>query len=246
MKKGTEIGFVLKETLGAVIIILSAVWLFFDSVLGVVPLLPYALYLVYRTAVRAGRRRRAAVTREFKDVLASIGSALEAGDSAERAVIGAAGNMLVLYGEESYMVNELRRMQDGLALGKNIEDMILRFAEETKVKEIENFADVFAVAKRSGGNLLRLVRYASRDLYEKTELAREIEGVIQSTVTECAVMKIMPLAILFYLKLCAGGFLSVLYDSPVGRGIMCLTAAAYFGLSEYATYIADMAVGEET
>ena len=244
-EKKQEYWFIAGEAVKGILLLIVSAYLFFDSPLGIIPLLPYACYLVYKTAKKAGRRQRNILTVQFKDVLAALSSALEAGDGIERAVSSARADMVVMYGGDSYMVRELSAMEEGLAVGKTIEEVVSEFAAGTHVKEIENFADVFVIAKRSGGNLMRLVRSASSDLYEKTELKREIEGVVQSTVTECSVMKLMPPAILLYMRICAGSFLAVLYDTPAGRLVMCLTVFVYLLMSEYAEHLVRAALEEE-
>jgi len=235
--------FVLKEIAKSCAVIALSSYLFFDSFFGVIPLLPYGVYSIYKISRKAGERQRQILITQFKDVLGALRSALEAGISFEQAIPVAREDIVVLYGPKSFMAKELSKMEAGLRLGKNVEEVVLDFAGETKVAEIENFADLFCAAKRTGGNIIKLTRAASRDLYEKVELKREIEGVIQSMVTESNVMKLMPLVILTYMRLCAGEFMKVLFVTALGKVTMCIIAVLYFVMVEYAERLVASAGG---
>ena len=233
--------FVIAETVKTAAVILLCAWLFFDSVFGLLPLIPYAVFSVYKIARTTGDRQRNIVTEQFKDVLACMLTALEAGYSVEKSVGSAKADMTIMYGSDAYMVRELEKMERKLGLGENIEDIFEAFAGHTGIREIENFADVFVVAKRSGGDIIRLLRMANRDLYEKIELKREVESVIASVLTESAVMKLMPPAILLYMRVFSAQMISVLYESVPGRIIMCVVAALYFVFAEYTERLAVQA-----
>lgn len=231
--------FVFTESLKSLLIYFLSAWLFFDSVYGLIPLLPYAVFSIYRVARKTGQRQRELVTVQFKDVLGCMLTALEAGYSAEKSVESARTDMAILHGNKAYMVKELEKMERRLGLGENLEDIFMEFASYTGIREIENFADVFVVAKRSGGDIISLIRSANRDLYEKIEMKREVEGVIASVVSESTVMKFMPLLIIFYMKVFSAPLISVLYETALGRIVMSLTALLYFCFAEYTERLVD-------
>ena len=233
MENGNNYVFIVSETVKSLLMLILSAWLFFNSPLGLVILAPYAVFSVYRIARKNGERQRDELIIQFKDALGSLQTSLEAGESIEAAIYSAKNDLLVMHGPDAFMVREFSNMERRLSLSENIEDIFMDFAEKTRVREIENFADVFLVAKRSGGDIIALIKDANRSLYDKIELRREIEGIIASTVTECMVMKYMPLAILLYLRLFSGSFMAPLYATAPGKLCMMLVCLLYFVFCEY-------------
>ena len=226
-------GYILIEAIKSLLLLIMAAFLFFNSYFGLILLSPYVLFLVYRIARKAGERQRRLLIRYFKDMLSCMLTALEAGYSVERSMASVRNDMSIMHGEKCYMVKEIVAMEARLDIGENIEDIFRDFAEKTRIKEIEYFADVFSVAKRSGGDIISLIRAANKDLYEKLELRREIESIISSIVTQSTIMKLMPLLILLYMRLFSGSFLDPLYRTAIGRLVMIVVAILYFVLAEY-------------
>ena len=225
--------YILTEALKSFFLYMLAAFLFFNSFLGLILMSPYVLFSVYRIARKAGERQRRLLISNFKDMLSCLLTALEAGYSVEKAMSSVRNDMSVMHGEKCFMVKELVKMEARLGIGENIEDIFRDFADRTRVKEIEYFADVFSVAKRSGGDIISLIRAANRDLYEKLVLRREIESIISSVVTQSTIMKLMPLLILLYMRLFSGSFLNPLYHTAMGRLAMMVVAILYFALAEY-------------
>lgn len=233
------IGFVLSYILKNLLIILASAFLFFDSVLGVIILFPYVIYLFFKFRKKYRKKAGEVMVIQFRDTLGCMQTAMEAGETIEKSITLAKKDMEVMYGKGAAMVLSLEKMERRLDLSENIEDIIEDFANETDVKEIINFSDVFSVAKRSGGNILQLIRAATSDMYEKIEMKREIDGIIAANRNECMIMRLMPLGILAYFKLFSSSFISFLYDNSLGKLIMIAVAVLYFGLSEYGENIID-------
>lgn len=229
--------YILFELIKVISFILLSAYLFFDSVWGIVMILPYGIFLLYKIKGKFREYIKAKYVFRFKDTLGCIQTALEAGYSIEKAIAAAGRDMRIMYGDGAYMVTELEQMERKLDLSRNIEAVIEEFAQKTEVREIINFSELFTAAKRSGGDLISLVRSAAGVLGEKLEMRREVEGIISANRTECLVMKAMPPAILLYFRIFAPAFLEPLYETAVGRSAMIVLAAVYFAMSEYAEVI---------
>ncbi len=225
--------YILIEAIKSLLLLIMAAFLFFNSFWGLIILSPYVLFSVYRIARKAGERQRRLLIRYFKDMLSCLLTALEAGNSVETAIEPVKNDMTVMHGEKCYMVKELTAITARLNIGENIEDIFRDFAAKTRIKEIEYFADVFSVAKRSGGDIISLIRAANKDLYEKLELRRETWSIISSVVTQSTIMKLMPLLILLYMRLFSGNFLDPLYRTAIGKLCMMAVAFLYFALVDY-------------
>ncbi len=234
-----KIGFVFSYILKNSLIVLASAFLFFDSVLGVIILFPHIIYLFLKFRKKYRKKSGDIMVIQFRDTLGCMQTAMEAGETVEKSISLAKKDMEVMYGKGAAMVLSLEKMERRLDLSENIEDIIEDFANDTDVKEIINFSDVFSVAKRSGGNILQLIRAATSDMYEKIEMKREIDGIIAANRNECMIMRLMPLGILAYFKLFSASFISFLYEGALGKMIMIAVAGMYFCLSEYSENIID-------
>ncbi len=231
--------FIIFEALKVLLLIPALAWLFFDEPVGTVIILPYGIYLLLKIKGKHRRFMREKYLFQFKDALGCLLTALEAGYSIEKAVVSAKQDIGTMYGSDACMFSELQLMERKLSLGQNVESVIEEFAIKTEVPEIIGFSDIFSAAKRSGGNLIGLMRSAVKDIYEKTETRREIESIISANRTECLIMQLMPPAILLYFKAFSPGFLDPLYATALGRLAMVVLAAVYFFMCEYGKRITE-------
>ena len=95
---------------------------------------------------------------EFREVMTGISSALNAGYSVENSFKEAKMDLLLLYGNNSVMVKELDIINSKLMLNQPLENVLMEFARRCEVEDINNFAEVFQTAKRTGGNLIDIAR----------------------------------------------------------------------------------------
>ena len=116
-----------------------------------------------------------------------------------------------------------------------IEGLILDFATRTGVEDILSFAEVFRFAKRSGGDMVKIIDTTVRHMKEKQETMQEIEILIAAKRMEQKVMGVIPIFILAYLRLTSDGYLDILYGNPVGIIFMSCALGAYL----FATYMAE-------
>ena len=52
------------------------------------------------------------------------------------------------------------------------------YAERTQIEEIQEFADVFGIAKKTGGNLTEIIGETANAIGEKIEVNKEIQVVL--------------------------------------------------------------------
>ena len=156
---------------------------------------------------------------EFREVMTGISSALNAGYSVENSFKEAKMDLLLLYGNNSVMVKELDIINSKLMLNQPLENVLMEFARRCEVEDINNFAEVFQTAKRTGGNLIDIARSSADKISNKIETSREIRTMVSGKRMEGRIMALMPLAIIIYFWISSPGFLDCLY-APAGRPIM--------------------------
>lgn len=209
---------------------LSAViaYLFYDSLWGMLPA-PAVYALLRRSCAASGlERRQKELAKEFLDVLRTVSASLLAGLSMENAWREAQKEIGILYGEQSIMGRELAEINHSVRVSVPLERLLEDLAQRSGNADIAGFAEVFAFAKRSGGDFVAIMEATARHIRARYETEREIQVLVASRRMEQKIMNGMPILILAYLKVTSAGFLDVLYRNPAGALFMsgCLLAYA--------------------
>ena len=123
-------------------------------------------------------------------------------------------------------MRELDEINHSVALNLPIEKLLDQFADRSGNADIMSFAEVFAFAKRSGGNFASIIEDTTEHMRARHDTEREIQILVASRKLEQRVMNVVPLFILAYLKLTSGDFLASLYGNLFGVFFMtgCLVA----------------------
>lgn len=211
--------------------------LFFDSAWSLLFLLPVLGYEIHYQELQQKDRERLLLTEQFKDGLQCLLASLEAGYSVENSFLHAAGDIRMMYAEREPIVREFDRIRRQLGNGQNIEELLLQMGERNDSEDIRNFATVFVTAKRTGGDIISVIRSVTNDIYRKNEIRKEIQTVVYAKEFEANIMKAMPYAILLYFRVFSPGFLDPLYSGLFGRIVMGGVFLGYYVLGKLADRI---------
>ena len=130
-------------------------------------------------------------------------------------------------------VSERDRYREGVSLQTQlrvsvpVEELLLSLGDRSGIEDVENFAAVFYTAKRTGGDMNRIIQTSARMLGDKIDVRKEIETTLAAKKAEQMIMSLMPAGIILYLKLTSPGFLSVLYGNLFGMCAMTLCLGIY-------------------
>lgn len=208
-------------------LILLTAYLFYHSWIAAVCLLPLILPWCRMRKDEYMRRRSEELTLQFREALGSLITAMRAGYSAENAVRECWKEMQFQYGVDAAICTELAKIVAGLENRIPIEDLFATFAERTQVEEIEEFAQVFAIAKQSGGNMIEVLSRTSRLITQRIDAEEEIEVLLSNRKMEQRIMNAVPYIIILYISLTNKGFFDVLYHSAAGILFMTACLAVY-------------------
>ena len=162
-----------------------------------------------------------------------MASALKAGYSVENAIREAGRDISPVYSEEKRIRKEFERMERQMDMNMSAEEVLQGFAERTGQEDIENFVNVFAAAKKSGGDSIAIIRDAVKIISGKIDTEKEIQTMLASKKLEFDIMCAVPFVIILYMKLTFGDFLSVLYGNMAGAAIMSICICVYMGAYVY-------------
>lgn len=207
-------------------------YLFFCSWTAFVILLPGAVVFLrdQKRSLQAKRARE--MTRQFLDGIQMIAASLQAGYSAENSLREALRELQKVYEPDAFIVREFRFMNAQIEMSRNMEELFWNFGKRSAVEDIRSFAEVFLTAKRSGGDLLAVIRNTTSCIRQKQETMQEIETCLSGKMMEQNIMSLIPILILAYIRLTSPEFLSAMYGNTTGVTVMgccfAVYAAAYF------------------
>lgn len=176
-----------------------------------------------------GERAREELTVQFRECILAVSTLLGAGYSVENAFLECGQDMALMYGQDALICGELKVLRRGLHINIPLEELLADFGERSGCEEIVQFAEVFAIAKRSGGNLAEIIKSSAELIGRRAEVKREIETLLSGRRMELNIMKLMPFAILVYIGTANPGYFNILYAGWYGRLIMTGCLIAYIG-----------------
>lgn len=201
--------------------------LFYKNIVGMVLLSPLIILYLKKKKVDLKQKRKWHLNIQFRDGINSLSAALSASYSAEHAFIEAIKDLKRIYPKGAMIIKEFNYLSNRIQMNIPIEKALSDFGERSGVEDIINFAEVFSTAKRTGGDLIQIIRNTSNMISDKLEVKREIMSLIAAKKFEASIMKVVPLGILCYLSLSSPGFLDPLYNNLFGILVMTILLSIY-------------------
>lgn len=180
---------------------------------------------------------------QFKEAIQILSASLNAGYSMENAVASCFKELELMYGLDGLITKEFAYMARQMELNRPIETLMSEFAARSGLEEVENFARIFAIAKRSGGRLVPIINHTVQVMNDRFQVKEELRTLTASRKFEQKIMSLMPFLIILYIDGTSPGFFTVMYTTLTGRVVMSGCLGVY-GLSCYlAGKILDIPVG---
>ena len=175
-------------------------------------------------------KRRNVIRRQFMDLLDSLASSVASGNNAVKSFEASEKDLMMQYGQDSIIVNELRIILEGQKNFIDIDALLEDFGKRSGIKEIESFAQVFALSYRKGGDFGKIIRDSYDILYNKINIEMEIETKIAATKNELNIMLVMPFLMVGMMKMSGGSFAQ---NFTKASGILGITAGLAIILVSY-------------
>lgn len=208
-------------------------YLFYDSFWAMIPgMTVVCLYFQEKKRYLVQKRRRR-MRAELKLFFRALITTLQTGRSVENAFVQAMKDLSEYLETDTEILLELKKICAGISVGESLEKLLLDFAQRSHLEELEYFAEVFAIAKRSGGNFVSIMKNTIRMLQERMDVEEEIYTAISETRVEFYLMCVIPLGIIVYLRMGTVGLLRSLYGNITGIVVMTLCLGVYGGCYFY-------------
>lgn len=208
-------------------------FLFYNSAWAMLPGMVFIIFYRREKKKRLIRIRTHQMREDFRTFLNSLVAALQTGRSIENAFEAAWKDMAIYTGKNTEFIDEIKKICAGVSVGQPLEKLFMDFALRSHIEEMEYFSEVFRIGKRSGGNLIGILKNTIRMLQERMEAEEEIYTVVSQARLEFYIMCIVPLVMIVYLRVTAGTFLDALYGNPTGAFIMTICLTVYGGCYLY-------------
>lgn len=166
---------------------------------------------------------------QFRECILAVAASLQAGYSVENAFLECGPDMALMYGEKAAICQELKLIRRGLHINISLESLLTEMAKRSGCEEIAQFAQIFALAKRNGGNMAEIIRNSAGQIGRQIELRQEIQMLLGGKKMELTIMKIMPFGILMYIDMGNPGYFDPLYHNIVGAAVMTGCLGLYLG-----------------
>ena len=202
-------------------------YLFYENIIIALIVTAFGFFYprIQRKKLLEKRKEKLAV--QFKEAISSLSSSLAAGRSIENSFIEVVSDLKLLYPDpNTHIIREFEIINRRVENGETIERAIQDFAIRSDIEDIINFSDVFMTCKRTGGNLVEVIRRTADVISEKIDIKQEVQVMVAQKKFESRVLSVMPIGMIALLKYSSGDYLAPLYEwGSVGPVIMTFCLA---------------------
>lgn len=207
--------------------------IFYHNIILSLLLTPFALLYPKRRTQQIIEKRKNELNLQFKDLLYSLSSSLTAGRSVELSFKEALKDLSILYpSTDTYIIREVEYIIRKIEMNETIEDALEDLSKRSHIEDIRNFTDVFKTCKRTGGNLVNVIRNSSNIINDKIEIKEEINTLLSSKKFEQKILSVMPLVMIVILSATTADYMAPVFNTIIGRIVMTVAiiiiAVGYF------------------
>jgi tight adherence protein B len=203
-------------------------YLFYQSIIAVILFSPFSIVYMKQKRFQLIEKRKWQLNLEFREGILCLSAALNAGYSIENAFVEAIKDLRMMFSDHSYIIPEFEYITQQIKMNVTVEEALKELALRSDVEDISNFSEVFSTAKRTGGDIIKIIRVTGRNIGDKIEIKREIQTLITAKKLEARVMNIIPFGMIVYLWVSSPGFLDPLYHNFIGIMIMSFALLLYY------------------
>lgn len=221
-----------KSILISLFMVSGIAFLFFDSIYAMLAF--PGIYFLVRNVIKKeeAKKTKLILKDEFRDMILSMAAALEGGNSVERTMLAVEGELRMLYGEKSVILQAVHQLIIKVEANHSIEKAFEEMALEIDLREAVIFAETFKIGKRIGGDMNQIIMDTVEIISRKIQTEKEIENHLAGKKFEFRIMCATPFAIIAYVRLSSPGYFNPLYHNLTGILIMVIVLFCIFGAYE--------------
>lgn len=230
MEKG---GIVIERGITVLVAVIAAAglyglfYLFYRHELIALCGMPLAAFAVPMHRRYTAGKRKEELARQFRQLLHMLSSALAAGKAVENAFVEAERDLQLFFpAKRGSLTDEIALVNGRVKNGEPIEKALQAFSERVNMEDVRQFVEVFAICKRTGGDLVEVTRSTANLIAEKIEVEQEIRVMTAQKRFEARAMAVVPVALVALLAYSSPDYVAPLYEG-IGRLIMTAALAGF-------------------
>lgn len=206
------------------IAIFTAGYIFYRSIPISLVFIPLAVLYPKLRKKEIIRKRKEELNLQFREALYSIATSLSAGKSIESAFRDSQKELSIQYPDpETYILEELQLINKRIEMNETIEEAMADFSARSHLEDVKNFTEVFSICKRTGGNLIHVVKNTVEIISEKMDVKQEIDVLLTEKRLEYKVLNLIPAFIVLMLSTSAEEFMAPVFSEPLGKAAMTVS-----------------------
>lgn len=210
------------------IVLLSLICYLFYYSFWVIPIcIPFLFWFVKEKKHVLMKKRKQEFNKQFKDAMNSVAGALCVGYAIENAWREACKDMGKLYGENAMIAKELEKLNHQLEMNIPIEEIIEDLGRRTQIEDIISFAEIFKVAKKTGGDLVQIIQSTAEVIDDKAEIEEDIQTILAGKQLELKAMLSIPFIIMIFIKVTTHNYFVPVYGNILGITVMTICLGVY-------------------
>ena len=217
-------------------------YIFFENFIAFFIMLPILIPYFKAINKKLCDQRGNKLKNEFMELCMSLAAQMSAGYSIESALKESYKELDELFDKSNYICKEIKIILEKLKINISIEEAMSQFAIRSNNEDIRLFSGVLTIAKRSGGDLIGVVKSAALSICEKTNTEKEITAIISEKKLEQMIMNIIPLVMVLYIKTTSNEMMQVMYRIVEGKIIMSICFIVYVTAFSLGRVITDIEV----
>ena len=176
-------------------------WLYYRKIWAVPALIPLGIWLYREFLKEEKKKKEQEFQKQFREMIQSLSAALNTGYSVENAFYETQKELKILYPPEARISKELLVITRKLRIHIPVEQVLEEFAEQVLSEDVKSFVTVFVTAKKSGGDMIGIIRNTANQIGDKIEVKREIDTMLAAKKYEFQIMSVVPYGIIGYMSL---------------------------------------------
>ena len=192
-------------------------WLYYRRMWAAIFLILPGIWLYREFLEEESKKKEQEFQKQFREMIQTLSSALNTGYSVENAFYETQKELKIQYPEEARISRELLLITRKLRMHIPVEQVLEEFAERVPSEDVKSFVTVFVTAKKSGGDMIGIIRNTTSQIGDKIEVKREIDTLLAAKKYEFQIMSMVPYGIIAYMSLSFSDFMEELSRNLRGR-----------------------------
>lgn len=218
---------------------------FYRSIWALPPMSLVGWFYLRRSRRHRRRRKNRQLLIQFKECIQAVAASMRAGYAVENAFLDSISDIRSMFGEGCAMERELQQLRQGLGNNVTLELLLTEMGQRNGLEEMQEFAEVFAIAKRNGGSIPVMIDAANSSISRRLAVEEEMETLLSSRKLEQRVMNAMPFLIVWYVEVSNPGYFDMLYGNLAGMTLMTVCMGIYLAAYALSERIFEKTFGEE-